>query len=175
MSEDHIAGHKLNLARWFPQYDVRPLGEDDLPAMVRLGESNPLFYEHSSSANTVDEHRADLTAAPPGIPPERKHYVGFFDGDALIAALDLIDGYPDRETAFLGFFIVAGERSGQGLGSAIIAELCACLKRVGFRRVRLAIDRTNPQSNHFWRKQGFAVLREVDRGRDVVYLAEKTL
>ena len=172
---DAVTDRKLDFARWFPQYVVRPLTEADLPALVRLGESNPLFYEHSSSENTIGEHQADLTAAPPGIPPERKHFVGFFEGETLIAALDLIDGYPDRETAFLGFFMVAGERSGRGLGSGIIGELCSHMKRAGFRRARLAIDKTNPQSNHFWRKQGFAVLREVDRGRDVVLLAEKEL
>ena len=165
----------MDITRLSSRCAVRYLGEADLPALVRLGEGNPLFYRYSSSDNTEAGHREGMTLTPPGVPPERKHYVGFFDGAALAAVLDLVEGYPDRETVFLGFFMVAAEYAGRGVGSAIITELCGALKQMGFRRARLAIDRDNPQSNHFWKKNGFAILREVDRGVDVVYLAEREL
>lgn len=41
--------------------------------------------------------------------------------------------------------------------------------------VRLGIDKENPQSNHFWRKNGFTVLREAAQECGIVLLAERRL
>lgn len=40
-----------------------------------------------------------MNAIPPNVVIERKYYVGFYDGNKLLAVLDLIDGYPTTSTA----------------------------------------------------------------------------
>ena len=116
-----------------------------------------------------------MAIAPPGIPPSQKHYVGYFDGDALIAVMDLIDGYPDADTAFIGFFMLAGERQGRGAGRAIIGEALAYLRAVGYAAARLCIDEGNPQSTHFWTVNGFDVIATIRRDNGTVLLAERDL
>ena len=64
---------------------------------------------------------------------------------------------------------------GQGLGSSIIEETAAYLKATGKTAIRLAIDKDNPQSNHFWKKNGFLVCKEVERDGWTVLVAEKAL
>ena len=95
----------------------------------------------------------------PRFPPEKtaadKYYAGFFSGEQLIAVLDLILGYPDAQTAFLGFFMTAAAVQKKGVGSTIVANIRTCCKRLGFTRLRLAIDEGNPQSEAFWTKNGF--------------------
>ena len=59
----------------------------------------------------------DMTALPPEKCAEDKHYLGFFDGETLIAVLDLIERYPKNDTAYIGFFMTKKERQGYGLGS----------------------------------------------------------
>ena len=54
---------------------------------------------------------------------EAKYYVGFYDGDILVAIMDLIDGYPDSDTAFIGFFIMNRQLQGRQIGTSIIQEL----------------------------------------------------
>ena len=49
---------------------------------------------------------------------------------------------------------------GKGTGSAIIGECAAALRAQGFARIRLGVDKGNPQSNAFWRKNGFSVVDE---------------
>ena len=92
-----------------------------------------------------------------------------------MAVLDLIDGYPKPEIAFLGFFMMNRAFQGRGLGSALIGELAAALWDTGKTAIRLGIDKGNPQSTHFWKKNGFAVIREVARPGGTVLLAEKVL
>lgn len=52
------------------------------------------------------------------------------------------------------------EYQGKGIGTNIIENVCAGLKKTGFQRIRLAVDKGNPQSNHFWIKNCFYVTAE---------------
>lgn len=63
----------------------------------------------------------------------------------------------------------------KGIGSLIVSEAFAYLKNKGFAVVGLGIDKDNPQSNHFWKKNGFSVIKECPQEEDVILLAEKSL
>ena len=89
--------------------------------------------------------------------------------------MDLIDGYPEPEIAFIGFFMMNKDLQGRGVGTAIIRETAAYLKATGKTTIRLAIDKGNPQSTHFWKKNGFIVIKEVDRNGWTALVAEKQL
>ena len=93
----------------------------------------------------------------------------------IFYALYLIDGYPDGDTAFIGFFMMNRQLQGRRIGSSIIQDLCLYLKETGLKRVLLGIDKENPQSNAFWAKNGFSVIREVEQEEGTILLAEKCL
>lgn len=48
----------------------------------------------------------------------------------------------------------------KGIGSKIIKDTCEYLKMLGYKRVRLGVDKGNPQSIAFWQKNHFAVISE---------------
>lgn len=135
---------------------VRRLTPADIPAILAVCRGNPLFYRYHPPLPDETAVLADLTALPPGKEAADKYYVGFFQDETLIAVLDLILGYPNDETAFIGFFMVDASMQSHGCGSSLITELCTALCKNGCRRVRLAIDEGNPQSAAFWTKNGFA-------------------
>ena len=47
------------------------------------------------------------------------------------------------------------------IGTVIVSETVEYLRSIGKTAVRLAIDKGNPQSTHFWAKNGFEVLFET--------------
>ena len=49
---------------------------------------------------------------------------------------------------------------GTGLGSRLAGEAAAYLRAQGYTKLRLGVDRGNPQSLSFWRKNGFAQVSE---------------
>ena len=49
------------------------------------------------------------------------------------------------------------------------------MKETGLKRVLLGIDKENPQSNAFWAKNGFSVIREVEQEEGAILLAERGL
>ena len=64
---------------------------------------------------------------------------------------------------------------GEGIGTKIILEVFEYLRELGFQKCMLGIDKDNPQSNHFWRKNGFEVIREVEQEEGTILVAERQL
>ena len=157
-------------------YSVRRLNENDIPAVLALSSGNGLYYRYCPPLPNEESVRTDMNALPPGKEPADKHYLGYFKEGRLIAVLDLIAGYPNAETAFIGFFMVEASVQGTGVGSRIIGELCAFLRGSDFTAVRLGWVKGNLQAERFWRRNGFAPTgAEHDMGLLTVVQAERRL
>lgn len=153
----------LDLNKLSSKYLARRMSEHDADSILTLCRGNTLFYEYANAEPTVEQVLSDLRITPPGIDIKDKYYIGFYAGEKLVAVMDLIDGFPEKDIVFIGFFMVAAELSGRGIGSEIIAKTAEYLRAIGKTAIRLGIDADNPQSNAFWSKNGFAVLKSVDR------------
>lgn len=156
---------------------MRELTPADVPTVLRLMQGNTLYFRYCGGDAVPSEQSIlrDMSIVPGKKTLEDKYYVGFYRGETLAAMMDLIDGYPEDDIAFVGFFMMDISLQGAGEGTKIISRLCAELKNQGFGRVRLGIDKGNPQSTHFWRKNSFQVIREVPQGDGIILLAERSL
>lgn len=161
----------IEIKKLSKKYKIRTLHLEDTKMIYTFCKKNTQYYEYCGKELTIPFIEQDLVITPPNIPLDQKYYVGFFDGEKLVAVMDLIDGYPDQECAYIGFFMMNHDLQGEGVGSAIISDVLAYLREEGFEKCQLGIDRDNPQSNHFWRKNGFSVIREAGD----ILVAEKEL
>lgn len=158
------------------QYKVRRLTEQDVDEIYQLLSKNTLYYEYCPPFVTRDSIRRDMTALPPGKDSKDKYYVGFYQDEKMIAVLDLIDGYPENDIAYIGFFMTDILEQDKGVGTAVVEGLCSYLTGQGCRSVRLAWVKGNPQAGHFWLKNGFMKLKETtSQAADEVILAERKL
>lgn len=165
----------LDISRFSSRFRVRRMCDADVDVILAFCLHNEVYYRYCGKQPTRDLILHDLHITPPNTRSDAKYYVGFYDGETLVAIMDLIEGYPNFGEAFIGFFMMNIQLQGQGLGSAIVEELLQSLKAEGFACVRLGIDKGNPQSTHFWSKNGFRVLREVPQDKGTVLLAERRL
>ena len=165
----------FEISKLSTRYTVRRMDDPDAGAILELCRHNEQYYRYCGRQPSRELILRDLHLTPPDTPASAKYYVGFYDDAALAAVMDLIDGYPDRDTAFIGFFMVEQRLQGRQTGTAIIREVCRYLKEAGMKTVRLGIDKGNPQSTHFWKKNGFRVIKEVEQDGWTVLVAEKTL
>lgn len=157
------------------RFQVRKLTEADLEQVLALYQTNPLYFKHFPPLPSLESLANDLVECPPGKFLSDKYFLGFWEHNRLVAILDLIDGYPTAEVAYIGLFMVDSRLAGQGLGSKIIAELLTQLA-TSFKKVRLGYVESNPQSSHFWSKVRFCPTGEVKElaGKTIV-IAEYTL
>ena len=137
------------------KYTVRELTTADVPEMLRLAKTNPLFYQYMRPDPTEESLLADLTALPPRRTLADKHFFGWFSGEQLVAMMDLIWRHPKQDMAFIGWFILDASVQGRSLGRRLVSEVLAMLKKQGVTEVRLGRIEGNPQSEHFWHVCGF--------------------
>ena len=165
----------LELSKFSTQYRVRYMSDSDADALLAFCLRNDQYYRYCGKQPSRELILQDLRITPPNTPADAKYYVGFYDKDVLVAIMDLIDGYPDSDTAFIGFFMMNRQLQGRQIGSHIIRKLCLYLNENGLKRVLLGINKDNPQSNAFWAKNGFSVIREVEQEGGTILVAEKRL
>ena len=165
----------IDISKLSKRYSVSILEEADIEMLVEICKQNTFFYEYTEARPTKENILDDMKATPPGIDMQDKYYFGFFDGRELVAIMDLIDWYPKAEIAYIGFFMMNPQYQGKQIGTAIIDEVIDYLLSTGKTSVRLAIDKGNPQSTHFWKKNGFDVLSEADVNGWKKLVAERKL
>lgn len=127
-------------------YQVRRLGRDDVDAIYELCRENRIFYRYHEPFVTKESILDDMEALPPGKSREDKYYVGFFDGGSLVAIMDLILGYPEKNTAFIGLFMTDVRYQHRGMGSQIISGLAAYLSACGCEKYAWGWTRAIPRA-----------------------------
>lgn len=135
-------------------YDVAPLRGTDVGDVLALTLGNPDYYERMRSPVTPDSIRRDMAALPPGKTPADKHYVGFRCSGRLVAVLDLLLGYPDDCTAWIGFLMTDAAVQRRGVGSALVRDIMNALRAAGFTRAGLGVVKGNA-AERFWLRNGF--------------------
>lgn len=141
-------------------FAVRRLDRNDVDMIYDLSRKNDVFYKYHPPFVTKESIIEDMKALPPRKSYDDKYYLGFFDKNSLIANMDLILAYPTEEIAFVGLFMMNVQYQNKGIGSNIIGDSCNYLKQLGYKKVRLGVDRGNPQSYAFGSKNGFRVVSE---------------
>lgn len=165
----------FDINKFSNQYSVRFLKENDIDLIIEFCNGNPLFYEYTIARPTKENLLEDMRITPPGIDLKDKYYVGYFDNETLVAVLDLIDGWPSKEVAYIGFFMMNHSYQGKNIGSSIIKELSIYLKSLNVKYLRLGVDDGNPQSLHFWHKNGFELVKSVTTDEGIKHVLEKRL
>ena len=160
----------------FAPYKARKLTEANVPDILDLYLENTEYFMHCPPSPSRETVKEDLTALPPGKKAADKYFIGIFDGDFLVAVMDLIDRYPDNRTAFIGLFMVSKSCQRKGVGTYIVKALSQTLKAEGYMRIRLGYMKTNLSAQSFWLKQGFQPTgTESAREHYTVIEAEKRL
>ncbi len=165
----------IDISKLSNQYQVRLLCDNDADDILEFCLKNTQYYQYCGKQPTIEFIRSDLHVTPPGMEASSKYYVGFYEDALLVAIMDLIDGYPSDDFCYIGFFMMNKQLQGKQVGTGIIQEACQYLKDAGFMSVRLGIDKGNPQSTHFWKKNGFNIIREVIQDEYTIQVAERRL
>ncbi len=166
----------MNFENIFILYKARKLTESDVSDILNLYLDNTEYFKHCPPCPNCETVKEDLVALPPTKKATDKYFVGIFDGKSLVAVMDLIDRYPDNQTAFIGFLMVSKNQQGKGVGTFIVKALSQTLIADGYMRIKLGYIKTNLSAHSFWLKQGFQPTgTESARGHYTVIEAEKTL
>jgi RimJ/RimL family protein N-acetyltransferase len=163
--------------------ELREIKPDDVDAVQELIESDPGYTERitgyppgSSDAQSL------LMMRPDNLPENSKVVLGAWAAGELVAVVDLLRGYPNDRTAFIGLLEVHGRHQRQGLGAASygLTEQYVANAWPEIEKLRLAVVDTNAEAARFWMVMGFEPTGEAkpyryDKLESVARLYEKRL
>ncbi len=163
---------------------LRPIEPGDVDALQELIESDPGYTERITGYPPGPaDAQSLLMMRPEGLTEDAKLVLGAFVANRLVAVVDLLRGYPNDHTAFIGLLQVHWNHQGLGYGGATYEEVQRYVETSWpeVRTLRLAIVDTNARiATGFWLRQGFAPTGEerpyrYDKLESTARLYEKPL
>jgi len=154
------AQQSLDIDALSTSHQVRRIMEADISDVYALCKSNQKYYEALNTAPTVESLTEIISRVPEGADTGDKYFVGFYEDGRLISVLDLIAGYPEKDDAFIGWFMVDGHLQRKGIGSQIFADVRAAMAGQGYDYLSLSCEKENTEAIAFWQAQGFKATGE---------------
>ncbi|MFJ3383384.1 MULTISPECIES: GNAT family N-acetyltransferase [unclassified Curtobacterium] len=145
-------------------HEVRDLAQDDVDALQELLESFPAYAERITGYPPgPSDALSAVISVPPGFDPAGKRSIGLLEDGQLVAFADVLLGYPDPATAYIGLLIVHGSRRGDGLGRRLHdAVIDRVRQETGASRTRLGIVDSNADvAEPFWTALGYERTGEI--------------
>ena len=163
IDDERAAGDSFDIAMLSSAFETRAINSENIPEVFALARSNRVYLRYLGERPTKANLTALIARLPEGAQPSSKHFVGFYDEDGyLVAVMDLVCGWPDERTAFIGWFMVAADMQRQGVGSQLFADVRAALEGQEYQSVRLQLPERDDEGIAFWQAQGFALTGERD-------------
>ena len=143
-------------------YEVRRITEEDISDVYELCRSNSRYYRSIGQRPSRQRLTEVISEVPDSAEDARKYFVGFYEKDRLLALLDLITDSPEKDSAFIGWFMVDADRHRKGIGSQLFADIRASVKARGLRTVTLKCPAASEEALAFWESQGFTRVGEEE-------------
>ncbi|GEM_PF-51476 len=154
-------------------YDVKRITEAEISEVIRFCRHNRHIYRTTGNAPAMRHLTAVISDLSPIVEESEvsgKYFVGFYEklsrrngadediaGEKkLIAILDLLLDSPEKNEAFIGWFMVDAELQRTGIGSSLFADIRAALKAQGYQKLTLGCPEDSESALAFWEAQGFA-------------------
>ncbi len=118
----------IDISKFSNKYIVKRLNKSNIDEIYEICKGNELFYNYGDEKLSREQIIYDMTVTPPGVDKSNKYYVGFYKDNELIAILDVVEGYPKDNIAYIGYFMMNKEYQGRQIGSSIIYDVEEYLK-----------------------------------------------
>jgi RimJ/RimL family protein N-acetyltransferase len=128
--------------------ELKVITLDDVERVQALIESDPGYTERiTGSPPGQADAQSLLMMRPEGLAEDAKVVLAVWEGEQLVAVVDLVRGHPNEHTGFIGLLEVHGDHQGRGVGAAAygLVERYVGSAWPEVRTLRLAVVDTNSE------------------------------
>ncbi len=143
-------------------YQVRVLTHDDDEQIYALQRANQAFFSLFMDHHlTQTEAVADLDNVATQAKQEQKHYLGFFDGDALVASLDLTIDYPGPKIVWVGQYLTDEAVLTDVQKTDLLNQVLETLRQLAAQTVQLILPKRDKAGQKFYEGLKFEAVSET--------------
>lgn len=158
----------------------RPLRQEDLPALLPVYETNPVYMTLSEGAPGYTLEQLTQEWQEAAAEPDRT-MLGIYrkEDDLTVGVADYLRRNPKDGMPWLGLLMVRGDLHRTGFGAEALQGLLTHFRLVeGWPAVRLGVISTNESALRFWERQGFvrykSVLKQMPAGELEIICMERS-
>lgn len=132
-------------------------------SLVQMLLENAPTYSLNVSGEKVDKNAGKETfeTIPDNFDHLNKHVIGVYHYNNLVGVIDLLIGYPNIKTTYIGLMLISEQNQSQGVGRATYDELEKYIrKKAILNTIRLSVVEANGFVVKFWTKMGFKLTGE---------------
>lgn len=138
--------------------DVSPLDQHDHDRLAALCRECTEFFELVEGMPGGAEVASNvLGPLPSNVTGGRKSVFGLERAGTLIGLLEILEGFPAPDIAYVGLLLLHPAARGTGLGTRVWAAVSPWLHTRGATTARVVVQHQNPSARRFWERQGFTV------------------
>ena len=153
------------------EYEIAIITRENFEKVFEVYNTNQNFFLLTQgSKTTVESSINDIDALPPTCDVSQKIYVSICEQDKIIAVMDLITGYPEETTIWIGLLLIHGDMQGKKIGSRIVNAVLDAAYATGSKSAQLGVIESNTRAVVFWQKHGFEIFQQSD---NIVIMARK--
>ena len=135
---------------------IERVGIDAAPALQRLLERSAEFWEMCEGAPPEPDAAAkEIESIAPGKTLEDTLTFAVYEGDAMIAFVNLARDFPKPTEWFLALLVLDPQHRGRGLGAEIHRETVDFVAAQGATTLWLAVLTKNEGGRRFWTRLGY--------------------
>ncbi|AYO56206.1 GNAT family N-acetyltransferase [Acinetobacter sp. WCHAc060033] len=149
--------------------------ETDILTIQSIYEGSPHYFQMVQGQ--TDTVRHDLQALPNGCSSEQKFFYAIYSNKIAIGCMDLIRGYPNQQTIFIGLLLFKESHQCLGFGVKALGFIIELAQQWECHRIRIAVLESNQRALSFWLREGFVELyrRNKNDNHLPVIVMEKVL
>ena len=161
------------IKKQLPEYEIVPITRQTFERIFEVYATNQDFFLLVNGINaTIENSISDIDAIPPDTSVEQKIFIGIWEAGKVIGVLDLILGYPEQTSVWIGLLLIHGKLHNKKIGSRIVNAVLDAAGTAGYQSVQLGVIESNTKGMAFWQKHGFDALRYDE---NIVVMAKHTI
>lgn len=136
------------------EYLFKEIDESFAPEVLELFKACKEYFELISGEvpQDTDDFFKEI---PPNKDFDDKHLIGVFDGDKIIAAIDLVEDYPRDKEWIIGLLVIHPDYRRLGLGRKIEEVIAAIVRENRGKFLRIGVQEQNTAGLEFWKSLGY--------------------
>lgn len=143
--------HKIKVQN----FSIRLLENSDIPLVQKFFENNSDFFLIVGEKPKFNEAERIFALLPKNKTLDSKFLIGLFEGEKLIAFVDMIQDYPENNQWSIGYYIIDIDYRNKGIGFELFKGIENILLSLGAKSVQIVIQEQNNRGLKFWEKVGF--------------------
>jgi GNAT superfamily N-acetyltransferase len=105
----------------------------------------------------------DFHDVPDGYSSDDKSVFGIIDrNNGLVGMLDVLRGYPEKSTWWIGLLMLAPQVRSSGIGKKVLEGFSEFVLADGCRTIMLGVVEENSRAIQFWSRMGFSLVRKSE-------------